>query len=242
MTNDEAIAARLMECGTTLPDPDIGNGLDSETMSLIKRDPFAFLVAAAFDRGMPWQKAWQIPAEIHREGYLDPKRLAHMSKDELVGLLNRLPIRPRYGVEQGAKTLSDCARLVCNQFDGDASAIWKNSSPAEVEKTLQRIHGIGAGIASMTTRILHESSGYFKGKEWQIDVKPDIHLLRVFRRTGLIDDESADQARSVARRLNPEFPGALDWPAWRIGQDWCHLKEPECADCPLTKVCEKRIP
>lgn len=242
MTNAEAIAARLKEYGTTLPGSDIRDGLDSHTMGLIERDPFAFLVAAAFDRGMPWQKAWQIPAEIHREGYLDPKRLAHMSRDELVELLNRLPILPRYGVEQGAKTLSDCARLVSNQFDGDASAIWRKSSPAEVEKILQRIHGIGAGIASMTTRILHDDFGHFKGKEWQIDVKPDSLLLRVFRRTGLIDDESADQARSVARRLNPEFPGALDRPAWRIGQRWCRPRAPRCADCPLTRVCAKRIP
>ncbi len=242
MTNAEAIAARLKEYGTTLPDSDIRDGLDPDTMSLIERDPFAFLVAAAFDRGMPWQKAWQIPAEIHREGYLDAKRLAHMSRDELVELLNRLPILPRYGVEQGAKTLSDCARLVSSQFDCDASAIWRRSSPAEVEKTLQRIHGIGAGIASMTTRILHDDFGYFKGREWQIDVKPDSLLLRVFRRTGLIDDESADQARSVARRLNPEFPGALDRPAWRIGQLWCRPKEPRCANCPLTRVCAKRIP
>ena len=43
--------------------------------------------------------------------------------------------------------------------DGDAGAIWKDASPAEVEKSLQEIHGIGAGIASMTTFILYEDFG-----------------------------------------------------------------------------------
>ena len=137
--------------------------------------------------------------------------------------------------------MSEAARLVCERFDGDAGAIWKNAAPAEVEKTLQEIHGIGAGIAAMTTRILYEDFDCFRGQERQIDVKPDRLLLRVFRRAGLIEKESEDQARRAARRLNPEFPAALDWPAWRIAQRWCHPKEPDCAPCPLTRVCAKRI-
>ncbi len=164
-----------------------------------------------------------------------------MSEDELEDLLNSMPIRPRYGAREGAKTLSDAARLVCEGFNGDAAAIWEGSSPAEVEKTLQRIHGIGAGIASMASRILHDNFGYFKGQERQIDIKPDSLLLRVFRRAGLIDKESEGKAIAVAARLSPEFPGALDRGAWRIGQLWCHPKGPECASCPLTTVCAKQI-
>ena len=164
-----------------------------------------------------------------------------MSAATLIELLDSLPIHPRWGTTQGARTLSDTARLVCERFDGDAGAIWKSSSPAEVEKTLQEIHGLGAGIASMATRILHDEFDCFRGQERQIDVKPDSLLLRVFRRAGLIDQEIANQARQVARRLNPEFPGALDPPAWRIGQLWCHPREPDCASCALTRECAKRI-
>ena len=241
MTTAEAIAERLKDFSHNRPNSDTWSELDSDTESLIRENPFALLVAVAFDRGMPWQKAWQIPAEIHQKGGLDPKRLAVMSEAELIELLNSLPTRPRWGAKQGARTLSDAARLVCERFDGDASAIWKNAAPTEVEKTLQEIHGIGAGIASMTTLILHQDFGCFRGQERQIDVKPDSLLLRVFRRAGLIDKESEDQARRAARRLNPEFPAALDWPAWRIGQLWCRPKEPECGHCPLTGVCAKRL-
>ncbi len=240
MTPAEAIVECLKDFGHNRPNSDWSE-LDSDTERLIKGNPFALLLAVAFDRGMPWQKAWQIPAEIHQKGVLDPKLLASMSKAELIDLLNSLPFLPRYGAKQGARTLSEAAHLVCERFDGDAGAIWKNAAPAEVEKTLQEIHGIGAGIASMTTRILLEDFGCFRGQERQIDVKPDSLLLRVFRRAGLIDKESEDQARRAARRLNPEFPAALDWPAWRIGQDWCHPKKPTCATCPLTRVCAKRI-
>ncbi len=235
-----AVVERLKEFGQTRANSD-WSALDLETENLIRGNPFAFLIAVAFDRGMPWQKAWRIPAEIDHEGCLDPALLASMSETDLIGLLDRLTVRPRYGAKQGAKTLSDAARLVCERFGGDAGAIWRESSPAEVEKTLQEIHGLGTGIASMTTRILRDDFDYFRGQERQIDVKPDVHLVRVFRRIGLIDDDSANQAVRTARLLNPEFPGALDWPAWRIGQLWCHPTEPDCAQCPLTRDCAKRI-
>ena len=204
MTPAEAIVECLKEFGQKRPNSDWSE-LDSDTERLIRGNPFALLLAVAFDRGMPWQKAWQIPAEIHQKGFLDPKLLASRSEAELIKLLKSLPFLPRYGAKQGARTLSEAARLVCERFDGDAGAIWKNAAAAEVEKTLQEIHGIGAGIASMTTRILHEDFDCFRGQERQIDVKPDSLLLRVFRRAGLIDKESEDQARRAARRLNPGF-------------------------------------
>ncbi|MDE0164754.1 MAG: hypothetical protein OXL36_06640 [Bryobacterales bacterium] len=172
MTTAEAIAERLKDFGHNQPNSEWSE-LDSDTESLVKGNPFALLLAVAFNRGMPWQKAWQIPAEIHKKGVLDPKLLASISKAELVELLNSLPFLPRYGAQQGARTLSEAARLVCERFDGDTGAIWKNEAPAEVEKTLQEIHGIGAGIASMATRILYEDFGCFRGQERQIDMRPD---------------------------------------------------------------------
>ena len=241
MATDEAIAGRLLEFGRTLDGRDTWPGLDPEAKNLILDNPFALLVAVAFEGGMKWERAWRIPTEIERKGCLDPERLAHMSEAELVELLESLPNRPRWGSTEGARTLSDAARLVCEQFDGDAGAIWKNSSPAAVEEALQEIHKLGPGSASMATRILHDEFDCFKGHENHIDINPDTHLLRVFRRTGLIDDESNKTARQVARRLNREFPAALDLPAWRIGSEWCHPKKPKCAPCPLTAVCAKRL-
>ena len=114
-------------------------------------NPFAFLVGAIFDRGMPWERAWEIPYWIDQEGMLDASKLAAMEESDLQCLLERLPVTPRYGSERGAKTLRDTAMLVVRDFDGNAAAIWQNASPAEVEKQLQTIRGVGPGIASMVT-------------------------------------------------------------------------------------------
>ena len=185
----------------------------------------------------------QYPPVCPKTGSTSPSLTVHLCLHTVPGNREcaRLAVRPRYGAKQGARTLSDAARLVWERFGGDAGAIWKDASPAEVEKTLQEIHGLGAGIASMATRILRDDFGCFRGQERQIDVKPDVHLVRVFRRLGIIDGDSANEAIRTARRLNPEFPGELDWPAWWIGQKWCHPTEPDCARCPLTGDCAKRM-
>ena len=235
----KAVAERLKKFGQTRAESD-WNELDVETRGLIRKSPFAFLIAVAFDRGMPWEKAWRIPTEIDRQGLLDPALLATKSETELKGLLKGLEVRPRYGAKRGARTLSDAAKLVWELYGGDAGAIWRDACPAQVQKMLQEIHGVGAGIAAMATRILRDDFDCFRGQEWQIDVKPDVHLVRVFRRSGIIDGDSANEVIWAARRLSPEFPGELDWPAWRIGQRWCHPKNPDCARCPLTEDCAKR--
>ena len=110
MTPAEAIVAHLKDFGHNRPNS-YWSELDSDTVRLIRGNPFALLVAVAFDRGMPWQKAWQIPAEINQKGFLDPKLLASKSEAELVELLNSLPFLPRYGAQQGARTLSEATRL-----------------------------------------------------------------------------------------------------------------------------------
>ena len=237
LKSDQAVAERLKRYRA---ERRVWGGLDAETLALVARDPFAFLVAVAFDRGMPWRKAWQISVEIHRKGMLEPQLLATMSDSELEGLLDSLPVRPRYGTERGAKTLSDAARLVSERFGGDASAIWQDTSPTEVKKTLQEIHGVGPGIAAVTTRILYDDFGCFRGQEHQIDVNPDVHVLRVFQRAGLIASNSEKEAVLASRRMNPQFPDALDWAAWQVAQHWCHPTQPDCGSCCLTAMCPRK--
>ncbi len=210
--------------------------------NLVDTNPFAFLVGAIFDRGMRWEKAWEIPYQIDQKGMLDASKIAALSEPDLISLLEGLPVKPRYGSKRGAETLKDAAMLVVRDSAGDAAAVWRNASPAEVEKRLQSIKGVGPGIASMVTRILHDDCRMFRGQERQIDVKPDVHVMRVFKRAGLAHSESEDDARNTARTLNPIFPGELDWPAFDIGQRWCHKgTKPSCGECPLESVCPQYI-
>ncbi|MYC15243.1 MAG: hypothetical protein F4Y39_16085 [Gemmatimonadetes bacterium] len=235
MKNKTAIVAKLIEHGKQYYQPDAAR-VPQEVLS----DPFAFLIGAAFNNGMCHQQAWKIPLCIKREGLLDAAKLAAMEEQELQRLLESLSIKPRWGYERGVKTLKDAAMLVM-AHGGDASAIWRNSSSQETVRKLQCIYGVGKHIASMIVRILRDNLGMFSEQKHEIDVKSDVHLMRVFKRAGLTETVSDVAAVNAARELHPEFPGALDWPAWNIGRKWCYSDGPNCTQCPLDAVCEKAI-
>jgi endonuclease-3 len=74
------------------------------------------------------------------------------------------------------------------------------------------------------------------------DVKPDVHIRRVFERLGFCGKGPTEQdAVEAARRLHPEYPGQIDKPTWNIGRTWCHASEPACTQCPLGDVCPKLV-
>lgn len=207
----------------------------------LRSNPFAFLIAASIDRGALAEAVWEVPFLLNKKlGYLNPQLLGEMSTDQLETILRSLDRRPRFPT-QSARTIISLSRLVFGQFDGDAAGIWENSKPVDVVQTLERIWGVGPGIAHMTVRILTDEFGYEPGPQGlrQIDIKPDIHVVRVFYRTGLVSERRGEACIEAARALNPQFPGLLDWPAWEIGRTWCDERYPRCVECPLSAVCLK---
>jgi endonuclease III len=56
-----------------------------------------------------------------------------------------------------------------------------------------------------------------------------------------IQAERAWAALAAARRLHPERPGQIDYPAWEIGRTWCGPEHPACPACVLEANCPKLI-
>ena len=74
-----------------------------------------------------------------------------------------------------------------------------------------------------------------------MDVKPDVHIIRVFQRLGFTTEPNSTAALNASRKLNPKFPGALDAPSWYIGRNWCFAFNPNCTKCPIADLCKKNI-
>lgn len=54
---------------------------------------------------------------------------------------------------------------------------------------------------------------------YSIDISPDVHILRVMRRTGLVSPNAElDSVIYKARELCPEFPGIIDFSCWEIAE------------------------
>ena len=138
-----------------------------------------------------------------------------------------------------------------DRYDGDASRIWAGgSSGAAVARRFLAFDGVGPKIANMAVNILIRDFGIRLTRPMP-DIAVDTHVLRVFERLGLLGRLDHSQLRSTkhkqglrlqlrARELSPEWPGELDWPAWHLGNRWCHAgRKPECDVCYMESVCPR---
>lgn len=238
------IVAQLIEFGRTVGANELVFNNDPLIGNLIKNDPFAYLLAASVDRGMQAETAWQLPGKIREIlGHLDPAKIAQMSSDDMLALLERVKGKPRY-LTDAAKTIVDLAGQVAKDYGGDARNLWRGQRAWEIQRRMERVYGVGPGIASMTVNLLSSLGEIqLEAEDYAtMDVKPDVHLKRVFGRLGLCSAEvTENELVDAARRLYPTYPGMLDAPAWHIGREWCHPKEPKCNACPMNDVCPKYI-
>lgn len=234
---------RLLEFGKEIRPRQLFPVLHEEAAFLIEENPFAFALAAVLDRGTKSEIIWTIPYYLQKEvGELNPHFFMNKSIEDLERIFQRLPSKPRY-ITDAPRTVKNLSRTVVNQYDGDVSKIWQNKTSRYVKATFQRIYGVGPGISSMIVLLLERCYGvrFSDVDHRNMDVKPDTHIVRVFHRLGFIARPNETDALKAARRLNPEYPGALDPPTWIIGKKWCTPFAPKCHNCPLNEVCPKNI-
>jgi endonuclease III len=243
--NREAeIVKRLLDLWEQIPSDEretlLIPGLEPEARELVRTNPFAFLLAASLDRGTKAEIIWTLPYLLRQAlGHLDPCIIAQMSAAEIRALLEQLPKKPRY-INDASRTIVSLARMVCDEFHGEATRLWDGGIASETMKKFQEIPGVGPGIAAMLVILLERLGMAQFSDRYNIPVKPDTHVIRVMVRLGLIPPQSTEQdAVAKARALKPDYPGALDSPLWYIGRKFCHSISPACAECPLNDLCPR---
>lgn len=144
---------------------------------------------------------------------------------------------------QYTKQLKDAARFMLETYDGDPRIIWNGQKDVDTVRTrLEEIPGIGKALANFGVLTLARTYGLIGGRKAkaQLDVKTDVHIMRVFRRAGLAPrNANAKAVIQAARELSPRYPAALDGPAWHIGRNWCRHSRPICSDCTLKDHCPR---
>lgn len=214
----------------------------NELVSDLKRFPHAFVLACIMDRQITAERAWGIPYEIKKMvGSFDINVLKKISLEEYKKIFSTNNLH-RFN-DSMAVVFYNAVHRIVDDYNGDASNIWKGkpSSAAVVSKFLD-FDGVGIKIATMATNIL---SRVFKVKlsdYYSIDISPDVHVKRVFKRMGLVNDiNNVDKIIYKAKSISPEFPGILDLTCWKLGKDICRPKNPKCENCQFTKECPKII-
>jgi len=217
--------------------------LESEARVLILTNPYAFCVAACLDRGAKADIIWTIPYWINKiAGHFDPIKFGLDSSKTIVDLFNQLPKKPHY-INAAPKTFQSITEMVVDQFEGDASKIWTNQPASTVKLLFLEIYGVGNGISNMIPLLLEEAYKFrFSDIDHSLmDIKPDVHTMRVLYRLGISKSNIEEDAIKAARLLNPPYPGEIDGPLWYIGRNWCKSGNPICHECILGKLCIKRV-
>lgn len=238
-TNSNKIRDKLIEYSKNITKETI----EKDAKGQIK-DPnkysLEFLFGVILDQGIKYEKAWSSPNELkNRLGELNVEKIASMNEKELEEVMFKKPALHRF--RYMAKRLIEASKLVLDKYEGDALNIWKKPvSAKELESRFREFKQIGQKKASMAVNILvRDFNIQISGDKSGIDVSNDVNLRRVFHRTGLIKGNSEEELINAAKKLNPEYPGELDYPAWDIGRRWCHENDPNCKECPLNEACPK---
>ncbi len=161
--------------------------------------------------------------------------------DVVRAAIARPPSLHRY-VENVPRWVVSAAQQVLDVYGGDAETIWNDAPTAvELRRRLEAFDGIGQKKAAMAVEILERDRGVVVRELSGSDVAFDVHIRRVFLRTGLADTDDLDHVVEQGRLAHPDRPGAIDLPAWDIGRRWCRPRDPDCDACPLAAACPRLI-
>lgn len=227
---EESSAAQVGGAFTGIPGAD----------ALLEAEPNAFLLGVLFTQGIPAERAWAGPWQLReRLGTLDLDYLA-TRPDAVRAAVQSTPMLHRFKETLPAWVSSAATRLRAD-YAGDASNVWPSGSHViEVTERLLEFDGIGRKKAVMAVEILVRHFGVeLEGRECG-QVAYDVHVRRVFLRSGMADADSVEAIERAAAEACPEAPGTLDLAAWLVGRDWCRPKRPRCGQCRLAQTCARR--
>jgi uncharacterized HhH-GPD family protein len=133
---------------------------DDEADRLLVSDPLALLIGFALDQQVPLQKAFSGPLELRRRiGRLDATEIATMDPDKLDAAFRERPALHRFPGNMAKRTRELAAYLV-EQYDGDASRIWREARDgADLHARLLALPGFGPMKAGTLVAILGKRLG-----------------------------------------------------------------------------------
>ncbi|GAI25856.1 unnamed protein product, partial [marine sediment metagenome] len=206
-----------------------GNNQADTLLNNLEEYPHAYVLACIMDRQIKAERAWLIPYEISQEvGGFELYKLLSCDLDKFREIFVRRSLH-RFN-DTMAQYFHLAIHRIHKSYDDNASNIWKDSPrSATIVRRFLRFDGVGIKIATMAANILARDFKIPLADKICIDISPDVQVMRVFTRLGLINQNAGgDELIYCARELNPDYPGIFDLSAWDIGRKWCRPTNPKC--------------
>jgi uncharacterized HhH-GPD family protein len=132
-----------------------------EANRLLAADGFALLLGMLFDQQFPMERAFYGPQLLKERlgGELDPDLLVATDLEVLEEVFRGPPAIHRYPASM-AKRAQDLARVVVEDYGGDAESLWSTAeSGAELLRRLRALPGFGAEKSRIFVGLLGKRLG-----------------------------------------------------------------------------------
>lgn len=134
---------------------------DPEADALLEANPFALLVGMLLDQQIPMEVAFAGPKKLaDRLGDVEPVQIAEMDADAFAAVMSETPAVHRFPGSM-AKRVQDLARVIVDEYDGSAAALWTAGDPdgREVLRRLKALPGFGDQKARIFLALLGKQYG-----------------------------------------------------------------------------------
>jgi uncharacterized HhH-GPD family protein len=173
-----------------------------EANELLTRSPLALLIAMLLDQQVPLERAFSAPLDLVRRLGHEPTaaELAEFDPDALAAIFSERPALHRYPKAMAAR-VQDLARLLMEQYDGDAARLWETAgSGAELLKRVAALPGFGAQKAQIFVALLGKQLGA-RPPGWQEAAGAFGAEGTHFSVADITDEESLGRVRSHKQAL-----------------------------------------
>lgn len=133
---------------------------DAAADELLTANPFALLVGMMLDQQYPMEHAFMGPQKVvSRFGSFAADKIAAADPEEFAALCSQTPAIHRFPGSMAAR-LQELARIVVDEYDGQAERIWTEAADAkDLSKRLQALPGFGAQKVKIFVALLAKQIG-----------------------------------------------------------------------------------
>ena len=134
---------------------------DPDADRLLSDDPLALLIGMVLDQQVPLERAFSSPRDLKQRlgGRLDVHDIAAIDPDELAKVFAERPALHRFPAAN-AKRVQDLARIVVEEYGGDAEAVWSTArNGQELYQRVKALPGFGEHKARIFVGLLGKQLG-----------------------------------------------------------------------------------
>jgi len=171
-----------------------------EADAVLDEYPFAVVVGMMLDQqyGMEhaFRGAWKV---LDRFGTLDPASIAAAEPEEFAAICSTPPAIHRFPGSMATR-LQALARVVVDEYDGDASRIWSDAATGpELLKRVQALPGFGKQKAQIFVALLAKQVGV-RPQGWE-KAAGDYSLEGYRSVADVVDPESLQKVRDHKKQM-----------------------------------------